>query len=74
VSISGLSRGVLTLWVYCARQVTLYQAMSGVQIGVDRLYGERSSHGEPGMGNYNTFLKTQAVVKDWCNSSTNILN
>jgi len=48
--------------------------MSGVQTGVNRLYGERSSQGkERGMGNYTTFLKTLTVVKDWCNSSTNIL-
>lgn len=30
---------------------------------------ERASQGkEPGMGNNTTFLKTQTVVTDWCNS------
>jgi hypothetical protein len=47
--------------------------MSGVQIGVSRLYRERTSQGKkPGMGN-NIFLKAQTVVTDWCNSSKNIL-
>lgn len=48
--------------------------MSGVQIAVNRLYGERYTQGkEHGMGNYTTFLKTLTIVTDWCNSSTNIL-
>jgi hypothetical protein len=51
-----------------------YLTMSRVQIGVNRLNGERLSQGkERGMGNFTTFLKTLNVVTDWCNSSTNIL-
>jgi len=51
-----------------------YLTMSGVQFGVNRLYGERSSQvKECGMGNYTTFLKTPTVVTEWWNSSTNIL-
>ena len=35
-----------------------FLTMSGVQIGMNRLYGERLSQGkERGMGNYTTFLK-----------------
>jgi hypothetical protein len=73
VCIYGHSRGVRTLQVYCAREVTLYQAIitrSGVQIGVSRLYTERASEGkEPGMGNNTIFLKNTHC----CNFSINIL-
>jgi hypothetical protein len=67
----GVTRGVLTLQVYCAREVTLHQTIittSSVQIGVSSLYGERlSQRKDPRMGNDITFLTTLSVKQTGVN-------